>query len=94
MASRFGRRSVFHLPHQSERFKDGFWNGPFKEGPHQDDVKWTEQHWDNQSPDGITQLQELSGHNVARTNPALKSILRSENTVKNLRYLKVLREIA
>ena len=56
----FGRKSVFHLLHRSERdSRNGFWNGPFKEGPHQDDVEWTEQHWDDQSPDGITQLQEL-----------------------------------
>ena len=44
----------FTCPIDPSGFKDSFWNGPFKEGPHQDDVKWTEQHWDNQSPDGIT----------------------------------------
>jgi hypothetical protein len=62
----------FTCPIDPSGFKDSFWNGPFKEGPHQDDVKWTEQHWDNQSPDGITQLQELSGHNVAWNQPCTK----------------------
>ncbi len=42
----------------------------------------------------VSPLQELSGDNVAWNQPCIKSILRSENTVKNLRYLKVLREIS